>query len=129
MDTDDYSYLQVLQDIANSYNFTYQWIIGTTATSIKDTNQEEVRLATYFAQNPRKSKINAKLKPFKFTIGHHVRINHLKTVLTRAYYESFSGEVFQVFKRYHRGTLPIYRLQNMQQEEIKGTFTRVSKKK
>jgi hypothetical protein len=27
-----------------------------------------------------------------------------------------------VYKSYHRGTLPIYRLQDMQQEEIKGTF-------
>jgi len=30
--------------------------------------------------------------------------------------------VFKVHKRYHRGTLPIYRLRDLQQEDIKGTF-------
>jgi hypothetical protein len=43
-------------------------------------------------------------------------------VFTRAYDENYSGKVLQVYKRYHRGTLPIYRLRDMQQEEIKGTF-------
>ena len=43
-------------------------------------------------------------------------------MFTRAYDETYSGEVFRIYKRYHRGTLPIYRLQDLQQEEIKGTF-------
>ena len=51
-----------------------------------------------------------------------MRISHLKTVFTRAYDETYSGEVFQIYKRYHRGALPIYRLQDLQQEEIKITF-------
>ena len=84
---------------------------------------EEVRLATYFAQNPKmKQKISNKRKPYKFKIGDHVQISHLRTVFTRAYDETYTGEVFKIHKRYHRGTLPIYRLQDMQQEDITGTF-------
>jgi hypothetical protein len=120
--TDEYSYLQVLQDIADSYNHTYHRTIGTTLSSVKDSNQEEVRLSTYLSQHPRKRKINETLKRFKYKIGGYVRISHLKTVFTRAYDETYSGEMFQIYRRYHRGRLPIYRLQDMQKEEIKGTF-------
>ncbi|WAR08681.1 LOW QUALITY PROTEIN: hypothetical protein MAR_018639 [Mya arenaria] len=55
-------------------------------------------------------------------LGYYVRISHQKTVFTRAYHQTYSGEVFKVHKRYHRGTLPIYRLQDLQDEDIKGTF-------
>jgi hypothetical protein len=116
------TFLPVLQDIANSYNHAYHRTIGMRPADVKDTNQEDVRLATYFAQNPKPLKSVTKLTPFKFKVGDYVRISHLKTVFTRAYDETYSGEVFKVHKRYHRGTLPIYRLRDLQDEDIKGTF-------
>ena len=119
---DTATYLPVLQDIADSYNHTYHRTIGMRPADAKDKNQEEVRLATYFARNPKQAKTNTKLKLFKFKEGDYVRISHLKTVFTRAYDQTYSGEVFKVHKRYHRGTLPIYRLRDLQNEDIKGTF-------
>ncbi|XP_060604913.1 uncharacterized protein LOC132757608 [Ruditapes philippinarum] len=44
--TDDYSYLPVLQDMADSYNKTFHRTIGTTPANVEDVNEEEVRLAT-----------------------------------------------------------------------------------
>ena len=117
---DDYKYLPVLQSIADSYNKTYHRTIGVSPTAVKESNAEEVRLSTYFARQKNKTKPD--LKRFKYKIGDYVRISHLKNVFTRAYDETYSGEVFQVYKRYHRGILPIYRLRDLQQEEIKGTF-------
>ncbi|WAR05156.1 YMD3-like protein [Mya arenaria] len=116
------SFLPVLQDIAENYNNTYHRTIGMTPANVNDTNQEEVRLATFFAQNPKSKQIHAKLRPFKFKVGAYVRISHLRTVFTRAYDQTYSGEVFKVHKRYHRGRIPIYRLVDLQDEEIKGTF-------
>ncbi|WAR29497.1 YMD3-like protein [Mya arenaria] len=116
------SFLPVLQDIAENYNNTYHRTIGMTPADVKDGNQEEVRLSTYFAQNPKHKQINTKLRPFKFKVGAFVQISHLRTVFTRAYDETYSGEVFKVHKRYHRGTIPINRLVDLQDEEIKGTF-------
>ena len=55
-------------------------------------------------------------------MGDHVRISHLKTIFTRAYDETYTGELFKVSKRYYRGTIPVYRLKDMLDEEIKGTF-------
>jgi len=120
---DNYSYLPVLQDIVDSYNRTYHRTIDMTPVDVKDANSEEVRLATYFAQNPKmKQKMNTKRKPYKFKIGDHVRISHLRTVFTRAYDETYTGEVFKVWKRYRRGTVPIYRLRDLQDENVTGTF-------
>ena len=119
---DEYCYLLILQSIAYSYNHTYRRTIGMTPANVIDNNEIEARLATYLAQNPRSNKPNIKLRPFKYKIDDNLRISHLKTVFTRAYDETYSGEVFRIYKRYHRGTLPIYRLQDLQQEEIKGTF-------
>ncbi|WAR02810.1 YMD3-like protein, partial [Mya arenaria] len=119
---DNYNYLSVLQNIADSYNHTYHRTIDMQPADVKENNQEEVRLATYFAQNPKRKKLMPNLKPFKFKIGTYVRISHLKTVFTRAYDQTYSGEIFRVYTRYHRGILPIYRLQDLQGDDIKGTF-------
>ncbi|WAR14286.1 hypothetical protein MAR_004391 [Mya arenaria] len=81
-------------------------------------NQEEVRLATYFAQNPKGKQSSPKLKPFKFKSA----TTHLKTAFTRAYDHTYSAELFREHTRYHRGILPIYRLQDLQGDDIKGTF-------
>ena len=63
-----------------------------------------------------------KLRTFKYKVGDYVRITHVRQAFTRAYDETYSGEVFQVYKRYHRGVLPIYKLQDLQNEDITGTF-------
>ena len=100
---DNNTYLPIIDGIDESYNQTFHRTIGMRPASVKDANQEEVRLATYFAQNPRKGKSSAKLKPFKFKIGDYVRITYLRNAFTRAYDQTYSGEVFRVSKRYHRG--------------------------
>lgn len=46
---DEFSYLPVLQDIAESYNKTYHRTIGMKPADVKQDNKEQVRLATYFA--------------------------------------------------------------------------------
>jgi hypothetical protein len=51
---------------------------------VKDSNQEEVPISTYMAQNPKNNKSNINLKRFKFKLGDYVRISHLKTIFTRA---------------------------------------------
>ncbi|WAR31101.1 YMD3-like protein [Mya arenaria] len=116
------TFLPVIQDIADSYNKTHHRTIGMRPVDVKATNQEEVRLATYFTRNPKSRKQGPKLKPFKLKVGDFVRISHLRNVFTRAYDETYTGEVFKVHKRYNRGTLPVYRLRDLQDEDITGTF-------
>ena len=64
------------------------------------------------------------LKPYEFNIGDYVRISHLRNAFTGAYDETYSGEVFKVHNtcRYHRGILLIYKLRDLQDEDISRTF-------
>ena len=119
---DDYNYLPVLQDIADSYNKTYHRTIGMSPADVKNRKEEEVRLSTYMSQNPKNSEMRIKLKPYKFKVGDHVRISHLRNIFSREYDETYTGEVFKIWRRYHRGTLPVYRLQDLAGEEITGSF-------
>ena len=90
---------------------------------VKDENAEEVRLCTYFAREKADKTYSTKqYRRFKFKVGDYVRLSHLRTVFIRAYDETDTGEVFQVSKQYRRGTIPVYRFQGMQAEDIKGTF-------
>ena len=49
-----------------------------------------------------------------------MRVSHLKGTFTRAYDQTYSGEIFQIYKRYYRGNLPVYRLKDLQSKEVKG---------
>ena len=119
--SENYSYLPILQDVAKNYNKTYHRTIGTTPVDVKDTNEEEVRLSIYYPREKADGKSLLK-KRYKFKVGDYVRISHLTTKFTRAYDETFTGELFTISKRYYRGTIPVYRLRDLQNEEIKGTF-------
>ena len=119
---EDYAYVPVLQQFADSYNETFHRTIGMAPDRVTKDNEMEVRLSTYFTQRNKRVKRSPKLRPFKYKIGDHVRITHLRQAFTRAYDETYSGEVFQVHKRYHRGALPIYKLRDLQNEDITGTF-------
>lgn len=68
------------------------------------------------------SKTKRVQKPYKFKVGDHVRISHLRNTFSREYDEKWSGEIFIVSERQLRGGLPIYRLKDYLNEEIKGTF-------
>ena len=61
-------------------------------------------------------------KPFRFKLGDRVRIIYIRNIFTREYDEKWTGEIFKVSQRIMRGGLPIYRLKDFYDEEIKGTF-------
>jgi hypothetical protein len=61
-------------------------------------------------------------KPFRFKVGDKVRITYIRNIFTREYEEKWTGEIFKVTQRIMGGGLPIYRLKDVHDEEIKGTF-------
>jgi hypothetical protein len=68
------------------------------------------------------SKPKRTTKPYKFKIGDHVRISYLRNVFSREYDQKWSGEIFLVSERRLRGGIPVYRLKDYLNEEIKGSF-------
>ncbi|XP_053380166.1 uncharacterized protein LOC123555679 [Mercenaria mercenaria] len=82
---DDYNYIPILEDIADSYNQTIHRTIGMAPADVNDANEEEVRLSTYFAHKSSNKEISkATKKRYMYKIGDFVRVTQLKDIFTRA---------------------------------------------
>lgn len=116
-------YIDHLQDFAGNYNGTYHRTIGMTPGRVTKSNETNLWWRMYWPKEaPIQSEGKRIRKPFKFGVGDRVRISHLRNVFTREYDEKWSGEIFVVAERYLRGGLPVYKLKDYLDEEIKGTF-------
>ena len=61
-------------------------------------------------------------KPFRSKVGDKVIITYIRNIFTRVYGEKWTGEIIRHTQRILRGALPLYRMQDFHDEEIKGTF-------
>ncbi len=61
-------------------------------------------------------------RKFKFDIGDYVRISYLKEPFRRAYQQQYTTEIFKVKRRYLKQGIPVYKLTDWNDEEIKGIF-------
>ncbi|XP_041346663.1 uncharacterized protein LOC121366182 [Gigantopelta aegis] len=60
-------------------------------------------------------------KPFRFKVGDHVRITHLRYVFTREYDERWTGEIVTICQTLLRG-LTLYRVKDYDGDGIQNTF-------
>lgn len=118
-----YNYIDSLQDFANSYNKTYHRTIGITPEKVTKSKETNLWWKMYW---PKKTvpivKSKTTRKPFRFKLGDKVRITYIRNPFTREYDEKWSGEIFKISQRILRGGLPVYRVVDFNDEEIKGTF-------
>ncbi|XP_062603907.1 uncharacterized protein LOC134265702 [Saccostrea cucullata] len=124
-----YKYLNILQDVVHSINDTpNRSLNGRTPSSVTQENEEEVRLDAYLARRqkdariPRGKKSLKKRKPFRFKKGDQVRITHLKRAFQRDYDQTYTEEIFIVSDRFVSQDIPIYKLKDMMDDPIRGTF-------
>ena len=116
-----YEYVNELQSFAEGYNKTVHRTIDMRPIDVRRDNEEEARLATYLSRQKTERPINTLI--FKFKVGDYVRISHTRNIFTRAYDESWTGEIFKVAQRFVRDGVPLYRLTDYNgTEEIKGSF-------
>ena len=59
---------------------------------------------------------------FRFKIGQLVRISHQRQVFTRAYNEQWSYEVLKIKRRFQMQGIPMYKLVDLLESDIKGNF-------
>ena len=64
----------------------------------------------------------AKKSSFRLKIGDKVRISHLKYTFQRDSHQKQTEEYFVVRRRSRRGTLNVYFLKDLQDEDIEGLF-------
>lgn len=135
-----YRYVNVLQDLVNSYNKRPHRSLGSNAPAdVNEDNANEIRLDAFLAGQKKTKpdkKINEKddskkpnkllkkrTKPvFKFKIGYNVRISQLKHTFQRDYQQKWTGEFFKVSARYKRGGIPVYNVKDLDDDPVEGTF-------
>lgn len=119
-------YLDVLPKLVETYNATPHRSLNNLAP--KDVNETNaVDLWAYMYLKPT-SKTKDGKKPkrrrrlFRFKIGQLVRIFHQRKVFTRAYNEQWSYEVFKIRRRFQMQGIPMYKLVDLLESDIKGNF-------
>lgn len=59
---------------------------------------------------------------FKNKIGDDVRISQLKHPFQRDYQQKWTEEYFKVSNRYKRDGIPVYKIKDLAEDPIEGTF-------
>ncbi|XP_062567734.1 uncharacterized protein LOC134229972 [Saccostrea cucullata] len=134
-----YRFVNVLQDLVKSYNNRpHRSLGGNAPVNVNQENADEIRLAAYLSTNKKpnlakndlnkpkdssKTKVPKKIKPFfKLKIGDNVRISQLKHPFQRDYQQKWTEEFFKVSERYKRGQVPVYKVKDLADDPIEGTF-------
>ena len=109
-------YLDVLPDLLEDYNNT---VHSSTEFTPVEASKKKNELAVWRNLYPDRHKIS-RLTP-KFSVGDEVRISKKKKVFEKGYTSRWTEEIFTI--KEIRDTNPItYILEDLQGEEIKGTF-------
>lgn len=111
-------YIDVLQDIAASYNNTEHRSIGVAPSQVTKDNDLDLYMRVYM---PYVNKTAKKQPQFSFNIGDTVRVAYKKETFSRSYNEQFSEELFTVTHRIP-STPPRYILVDGLGDKIQGSF-------
>ena len=115
-DNSTYTYIDVLPDLVEDYNNT---VHSSTKLTPVEASKEENELKVWRNLYPDRYK-TSRLNP-KFSVGDEVRITKKKKVFEKGYTTRWTEEIFTI--KEIRETNPItYKLEDLQGEEIKGTF-------
>ena len=119
-------YINVLQDIINSYNATVHRSLGRAPKDVSPGNQAEVRTEQYVIKNkPKKYNRDRTIrKPLRYTfsIDDKVRISTRREAFSREYSTRFTGEIFTIYIRYKRDGIPVYKVTDWSGEKVEGAF-------
>lgn len=108
-------YVDVLPQLIKAYNHTVHRSIRMAPVDVKDDNVLQVWHNLYDAHLSKKNATP------KFSIGEHVRISSEKFQFEKGYVQNWSEEVFLI-THILRHKLTVYRIKDLDDEEIEGTF-------
>ena len=108
-------YINVLQDLVDSYNSTYHRSIRCAPATVSFLNVGTVRRKLY-------GEITSTApKKFKFCVGDHVRLSLRKRLFKNGYKMNWTEEIVQITRQLFR-TPVVYSVQDLLERPIKGTF-------
>lgn len=128
-----YRYIETLQDLVNNYNHQpHRSLKEVSPIYVTQSNESLLWKQMYVDTLKKKKSVKKEVKtekkklpkriPFKFKVGDHVRISHLKYAFQRDFQQKWTEEVFIVNQRIIREGIPLYKLKDYANDPIEGTF-------
>lgn len=123
-----FRYIDKLQTLVSNYNRTPHRALGyKSPTEIDETNEVDQIISQFFPSPPvkwktKKSRNLVKRSSFRFKVGDTVHISHFKHVFEREFMEKFTGEVFKIKDRFMKQNIPMYKLQDLNDKDLTGSF-------
>ena len=122
-------WIDVLQDIVKSYNVTVHSSLGVKPSEVNKDNQKWIALDQAIIKKKKYARYYAKMKPkllnpvqYKFKKGDHVRIPNTRNKVRREYKEKWTNEVYVISFRFHRQGLNVYKVKDLHEKPLGGTF-------
>jgi len=109
-----YRYMNVLQTLVRAINTSYSDTIGCRPIDVTIRNEKTIR--------QRVNKQEGKKPVFLFNVGDKVRIARERKAFRKGYQPNYTEEVFTVVKCIPRRPIPVYMIQDLEGEEIRGVF-------
>ena len=111
-------YVNILQKLVQTYNETPHRSLNNIAPkNVNSKNEADVWAKMYLKPSKGKKKIL-----FHFNIGDFVRISHTNAQFQRSYYEQYSKEIFKIKTRFRMQGIPMYKIKDFLDKDIKGNF-------
>ena len=112
-----YKYINILQDLVDSYLDTVHNTTGYKPSSINHENEQEIYEKLYL---PVQLKIEAKQIKYKYSVGDYVHLSVERRTFHKGYKDSYTQEIFVISRRI-RSDPPRYKVKDLLDEEIEGT--------
>ena len=119
--TNSSRYIDVLQDLVNSYNRAWHSGIKSEPINVNKENESKLWWQMYWPKSDFIKQKEPKIE-FLFKVGDRVRISYLRSAFQREYDIKWSGEIFKVTKRFVRQGQPIYKIVDWYNNPVEGTF-------
>ena len=113
--TDSFKYIDILDDLVESYNNSYHRSIKMTPNSVNETNESQVYINLYGLKTTKKS------VKFKFKVGDYVRLSKVKKTFEKGYTNNWTKEIFVINKSIIN-TQPTYEVKDLNDEVLIGKF-------
>ena len=130
-----YRYIEVLPDLIESYNKTKHRSLGNMAPidinknneavvwdRMYNPNQSEPHKTSYLKSNSKTTKRPRTKQIFKFGLDDYVRLAYTRYTFQRDYQQKWTTELFKISERFLKQNLPLYRVVDMLNDPVIGSF-------
>jgi transposase InsO family protein len=116
--TRSHRWVDILDDVVESYNHTHHRSIGMAPASVTKGRTEHLAWTRMYESSPGPAPDGR----FKYDVGQTVRISKAAKVFRKELDERYTVELFRVASRFKRGGLNLYTLSDFNKEKIGGSF-------